>query len=292
MAIPRGYRRGSGGFLQPIGRVPSGRVSGPPAGYFGPIGTGPDALPGLTREQMPATERENTLHKRILASYQQAQKQHEATMAKIAAAETARVDKLQKALEAERKNAPKDKLGNTIETPLAKYLAGQLGLALGQYSQRGRALTPGAAGITPAQQEKIIREGPGGPGGGAFEPVPGAAPETEYLGPGPFGRESVPGESLEPGSQYGAERALMLRGAVYPMNTKATHVSGAEITLLGQQRPGPNGPEYLARAPDGKTAWVPAVNFRVAEGAAATPAMSALERFYRGRKEPEDFTPF
>lgn len=276
MAVRRGYVRGSGGFLQPVGRLPSGRVSGPRAG----------TTVGLTAAQLPLPGKVREAEKKVLASYQKAQKQHEAVMAKIAAAETSRVDKIQKALESERKNAPKDKLGNTIETPLAKYLAGQLGIALGQYSQRGKALTPGGAGITREQQEAIRTEGPGRPEiGGAFEPIPGAP--TPGAGPGPLGPRSVPGTSMEPGAP--GERTQMFQPKVYPMNTQATHVSGQTITLLGQQRMGPKGPEYLARSAEGVENWVPASNFEVAEEARGP---GALERYFEHRKPVPEFQPF
>ena len=296
MAVPRGYRRNSSGFIQPIGSVPSGRVSGPRAGQYGPIGTGPDAIPGMRAEDFPLPGHVREAQKKVLASYEKAQKQHEAVMAKLDAERTAReakkekrVDKIQKALEAERKNAPKDKLGNTIETPLAKYLAAQLAAALAQFNQGGvPAPTPGTAGITPEQQEKIRTEGPGRPEiGGAFEPIPGGAgpvPMPSQRTVGPVGASPVPMPSMEPGA---AMPGMQAPPEVYPMNTEATHTkSGAKITLLGQQRMGKAGPEYLARGPDGKEAWVPAGSFQVAGQPAPTGGMERLMDLYR-RKGPQ-----
>lgn len=297
MAVPRGYRRNSSGFIQPIGSVPSGRVSGPRAGQYGPIGTGPDAIPGMSAKDFPLPGHVREAQKKVLASYEKAQKQHEAVMNKIKAEKAAleakeekKVDKLQKALEAERKNAPKDKLGNTIETPLAKYLAAQLAAQLARYNQFGATpgLTPESAGMTPEQQE-AMKAGPGGPGGGAFEPIPGGAKRTKLPSTqmGPVGPVPLPGGAggmMEPGS---AMPNVPTPPEVYPMNTQATHKSGAKITLMGQQRMGKSGPEYLAKGPDGQEAWVPATSFTVeGRGGPAGSGMEKLMELYR-RRGPE-----
>jgi hypothetical protein len=298
MAVPRGYRRNSSGFLQPVGRLPSGRVSGPPAGLYGPLGTGDNALKGLSRLEMPATAKENALHKKILAGYEKAEAAHKQVMASITKSQNDTFKRLNDALNKSKESDPKDKLGNTVPSTQTKYLEAQLVNHMASGGMKNaQAATPRAAGIT-LEQIKGMKGpgGPGGPGGGQFD-IGG----SDYIPgiPGSRNLLQTPRGSMEPGDPFTSVplpggKSLDLPAQppeVFPMNTKATHRSGAKLTLLGQQRPGPNGPEYLARTEDGREDWVPAASFEVAEDKKDDTAMQTLQRFFapKYKEDPDRF---
>ncbi len=155
MAIPRGYKRGSGGFLEPTGSVPSGRVSGPRRG---------DLL-GFRDESGKVTYRDVTklkgARKTLVAGLREDQARHDRVMAGIAKRETDTFERVNKALNASKESDPKDKLGNTVPSAQTQYLEQQLISIMGQASQRAKQVaTPGAAGVTPDQQKTFREEGP------------------------------------------------------------------------------------------------------------------------------------
>jgi hypothetical protein len=225
MAIPRGYRRNSSGFIQPIGSVPSGRVAGPPAGYYGPIGTGPDALPGFTAKELPMSARQDALNKRVLASFEKAQKAHEAVMAKVAAAEEATFKRLNDGLNKSKESDPKDKLGNTIPSAQTKYLERALINHMASSGMKNaQAASPQAAGVKPAQLEAIDAIGPGGPGGGGKEVDPATYSE-------PFG----PRDKFTPGGEaFERTRDLLYRPQGMTQGS-GTHPQFGEVDLVRQQ---------------------------------------------------------
>lgn len=172
-SIPEGFKRNSSGFLDPIGRVPSGTTSGPTAAQ---------------RTQMA----EDAM-KKVVASYGTAQKEHERVMSDIAKAESDKFDKINAALNASKESDPKDKLGNTVPSKQTQYLEAQLMNILGQRSQRGKALTPESAGIQRGQLDETgqrLREpsSPGGPGGQAPS-APGGEQD--------FSQPATAGETVE-----------------------------------------------------------------------------------------------
>jgi hypothetical protein len=110
-------------------------------------------------------------NKKLLASFEKAQKAHDITMANIAKAEADRVDRLTKGYTEMLKNAPKDKLGSAIITPEMEVVGEQLKQAMIGGGGQVRGLP------TEEQLETIRTEGPGGPGGGAFpKEAPAAVP--------------------------------------------------------------------------------------------------------------------
>jgi hypothetical protein len=226
MAVPRGYRRNSSGFIQPIGSVPSGRVSGPPAGYAGPIGTGPDALPGLTRSQFPETAREKKLRKDILASYEKADIAHKNVMANIAKADADTFKRLSDATNASKESDPKDKLGNTIPSAQTKYLERMLINHMASSGMKNaQASSPEKAGIKPEQLEAIGAIGPGGPGGGSKEVDPATysqpfGPREERFGAGDKG--------------FANRRDLLHRPQGMPQGS-GTHPTFGPVDLIREQ---------------------------------------------------------
>lgn len=217
MAIPRGYKRGSGGFLQPLGRVPSGTTSGP--GHH---------LAGLTRRQLPATPRETAAYKRILASYEKAQEAHDRVMSGIAKAEASAFDRINDALIKSKESDPKDKLGNTVPSKQTQFLEAQLINMLGQRIERGRKLTPPTAGMEPGQIDPATGKLPIAPG--ETVPAPGEAP--------------APKPGLRPAYR------TPIKG------TKMIHPQG-EVTLTGNSRTGPTGVQEVEATMGGRTGWVP-----------------------------------
>jgi hypothetical protein len=284
MAIPKGYRRNSSGFVQPIGSASDRKFSGPGRGNV-----------GMTMADFGRNTATKAADAKVLASFQKAQKAHEGVMAGIAKTETDTFKRINDALTASRevdaKN--KDKLGNAMPpSTQTKYLESQLASHLLNKSQKASGLTPGGAGITPEQREGF-KAGPGGPGGGRFdkggsEYIPGMPGTSDLLQRGPVGPASIMPGSLEPGDD--TTRVPLPGGKsleappqapeVFPMDTKATHKSGVEITLLGQQRMGQTGPEYLARTVDGVEDWVPRASFEVVEAAGDGAGQKGLEKFF------------
>jgi hypothetical protein len=245
MPVPKGYKRGSGGFLQPIGRtVKSGGVG-----------------PSRSQIETQSKAKYDVIMDRISRGYEKRQKDHEEIMAGYAKAENDKWDRIQKALEAERKNAPKDKLGNPVETDLAKYLADQLKGLLINKSLKSKKLTPPEAGI-PAKQI-----GPEGrlvtptPGQEALQTGPAPAPTTAELKPA-F-HTPIPGRKM-----------------VHPMG---------EVILTGKTRTGKNGQQEVEATMGNKTGWVPMKDLSPMEPA-ETDAGAGLRQFL---KDPvEDFQPF
>jgi hypothetical protein len=190
MPVPKGYKRGSGGFLQPIGRtVKSGGVG-----------------PSRSQIETQSKAKYDVIMDRISKGYEKRQKDHEAIMAGYAKVENDKFDRIQKALEAERKNAPKDKLGNPVETDLARYLADQLKGLLVNKSLKGKKLTPPEAGI-PAKQI--------GPAGTLITPTPqeaqmDATAEQERGGGEPGTAPAAKVDYSQPPSV--GERVEVLRG--------------------------------------------------------------------------------
>jgi hypothetical protein len=296
MAIPRGYRRGSGGFLQPIGSRPSGLVSGPGHG-LAPIGEGETyGINPLTKEPDYRPASLKRAQAKVLASFEKAQKRHEGVMDKIRKADADTFKRLNDALNASKESDPKDKLGNTVPSAQTQYLERQL---IGHLASSGlrndQAASPAKAGITP-EQERGAKERPGGPGGGRYD-VGG----SEYI-PGVPGSSDLlnrrQGLSLEPGDATDivplpGGKALRLpdrEPEIFPIDTPAKTTRGDTVILKGQTRKGPNGPEYLVETANGKEAWIPRANFEVAEAPDQGRGLVNLRRFYE--KPTEDFQPF
>jgi len=254
MAIPRGYKRGSGGFLQPIGRVPSGTTSGPGHGVF----------EGMTREDFGRTRGQKAADAKVLASFKRAQKAHEGVMAGIAKAETDKFTRINEALNKSKESDPKDKLGNTVPSKQTQYLEAQLLNILGQASQKGRqTATPGAAGVTPEQERRFVEEGPyipGAPGTRGLLQAPAPAPMPELQ---PAFRTPIKG-------------------------TKMLHSMG-EVTLTGETRTGPNGEQEVEATMGDKTGWVPMKSLNPIEPA-DTEGLAQLRQYYK--TPTEDFQPF
>jgi hypothetical protein len=157
-----------------------------------------------------------------------------------------------------------------------------MGSHLQNRSQKATGLDARKSGVTP-EQEGELKKGPGGPGGGRYD-IGG----SDYIPGIPGSRDLLQrGDSLEPGDPSEAPG----EPEVFPMDTKVTHKSGQEITLTGQQRMGPNGPEYLARTADGREDWVPRSSFEVIEEAGDGAGLKSLERFYapKHRTDPDRF---
>jgi hypothetical protein len=142
MAIPRGYRRGSGGDLQPIGK--SGLVSGPGHGNV-----------GMTMADFGPSKREREIRDKVMAGYKSRQAGHEKVMADIAKTESDTFKKINDALTASRevdaKN--KDNLGRPMPpSQQTQQLESRLGSILIQRGEKAKqTATPAAAGITPEQ---------------------------------------------------------------------------------------------------------------------------------------------
>jgi hypothetical protein len=261
MAIPRGYKRNSSGFLQPIGNVPSGATSGPGHG-LAPIGEGRVYGPG---EYRPKALRD--AEAKIMASMEKAQGEHEKVMAGIAKAESNKFKRINDALNASKESDPKDKLGNTVPSKQTQYLEAQLMIILGQASQRGKRLTPEAAGVTPEQQKKFKEEGPYIPG------VPGT---SDLL------------QRKPPAQPKATEPDLSQPHRTPIEGTKMIHAMG-EVTLTGKTRTGPNGKQEVEARMGDKVGWVPMENLQPIE-AEGEGGMAQLRRFYN---PPErDFQPF
>jgi hypothetical protein len=313
MAIPRGYRRNSSGFVQPIGGGPSAARATSGQGHF----TGNQ----LSREQKEsllsmakasglddlesraiaygsvgsdADTKWKATRKKMMERYKSRQADHDKVMAGITKRDADTFKRLNDALTASRevdaKN--KDKLGNAMPpSQQTEYLQSQLRNHMAAGYQRGQqASSASAAGVTPEQEKTFKEQGP------YIEGMPGT---SDLLNRGPVGQATptpMPGPgNLEPGD---ATTRVPLPGGrslqappkppeVFPMNTKVTHKSGVEITLLGQQRMGPNGPEYLARTEDGREDWVPRSSFEVPETAGKGEGLKALEK-YLSPKYQED----
>lgn len=210
-----GYVRGSGGFRSPVGSVPSGTTYGPTAAQ--------------------RTTKAKEARKRILALYDKAQAEHEKVMDRISKSETSLVERLTKGYTESKKNDPKDALGNTVESDVTRYLGERLKSALSQASQRARqTATPGAAGVTPGQMERISTEGPGG-----FGERPTAPRAATAQAPTPAG------DGLQPPT-------------ITPLPGMKMRVrsNGVEVELTGEQREGPKGAEVMATY-QGKRGWIP-----------------------------------
>lgn len=263
MAIPRGYRRGSGGFLQPVGSVRSGRVSGPRQG---------DLL-GFRDASGKVTYRDTTKLKgaeqKVLASFEKAQKRHEGLMAGMAKAETDAFERINKALNESKESDPKDKLGNTVPSTQTKFLEQQLIGHLANKSQRGKRVTPGGAGVTPEQERTFAEEGPY---------IPGTPGSRDLLGRGPSPEPVTAG--LRPPS------VTPIAGEDW------THKSGDTVTVTGNTRQGPKGLEIEATV-NGKTGWIPEGDIQPPEGDRAGGVPDLQGYFQRLLNPPEtDFQPF
>jgi hypothetical protein len=215
-------------------------------------------------------------------------------MAGIAKAESDKFKRINDALTASREVDAKNKdaLGNALPpSPQTAYLQAQLQNIMGQASQRAGGLTPERAGVTP-EQEGELKKGPGGPGGGRYDIggsdyIPGIPGSRDLLQRGPTtGRMApVPG-SLEPGDPSMAPG----EPEVFAMDTPATTNRGDKVTLKGQQRIGPDGPEYLVVTEDGREAWLPRASFKVAEEPGKGRGAAGLLRHFE--KPVGDFQPF
>ena len=193
MPVPAGYKRNSSGFLQPIGSVPSGRVSGPRAG---------NTL-GMTMEDFGRSPKQKELDAKVLASFQAAQKDHEKIMAGIAKKEADSFKRINDALTASREADAenKDALGNVMPpSAQTEYLEGQLQGLIARGMQKSKALTPGGPGTDPSQFKdgRLITPTPQGPIPGTSdllnrEPSKGPAPSTMEI-PQAVGRHKVFGE--------------------------------------------------------------------------------------------------
>jgi hypothetical protein len=147
----------------------------------------------MTREQLPETAKQKEARKSILASYEKAQAAHERVMAGVAKGESDKFTKINDALNASKESDPKDKLGNTVPSKQTQYLEAQLLNILGQASQRGRKLTPEAAGMEPEQLDPetgrlpIERPTELQDTRGITGPAPPQAPEIDFSQPASVG---------------------------------------------------------------------------------------------------------
>jgi hypothetical protein len=230
----------------------------------------------MTMADFPTSDKYNAMQKKILASYEKAGTKHKNVMAGITASENATFKRLNDALTASRevdaKN--KDKLGNAMPpSAQTEYLQGQLVNHLSNQSQKNQKLTPPGAGITPEQ----IQEG-------------------DFAG---WGGRNTPDAPIEPFGPRGGPQATLqgpvgdpAQGSpeVFPMDTKVKHKSGVSITLTGQQRMGPNGPEYMAKNEKGQTAWVPRDSFQTTEESEKG-GMQTLMNYYapKFQEDPDAF---
>jgi len=214
---------------------------------------------GLTRDEMPMTQKERDAHKRIMASYSEAQRAHEGVMAGIAKAESAKFDKINDALNKSKESDPKDKLGNTVPSEQTKYLENQLIGIMGRAGQRSRKLTPKTAGMKPGQ----------------IDPATGKLPvkTTE-------GGTTAPATSRD---ESGAKLRTPYRTP--QKGSKWTHPNGT-VTLTGKSRQGPDGVQEVEATMGGKTGWVPFPTLkpvRVGRG-----GMEALEEYYAPKPDAGD----
>jgi hypothetical protein len=227
----------------------------------------------MTMADFPTSEKYNVMQKKILASYDKAEAKHKDVMAGITASENATFKKLNDALTASRevdaKN--KDKLGNTMPpSQQTEYLQGQLMNHMANQSQKSQKLTPPGAGITPQQ----VQEGDFAGWGGRNTPDAPIQPFGPRGGP-----QTTPQGPVGDPAQGSPE--------VFPMDTKVKHKSGVSITLTGQQRMGPEGPEYMAKNEKGQTAWVPRGSFQTTEEAESG-GMQTLLNYYKPKFAGED----
>jgi hypothetical protein len=268
MAIPRGYKRGSGGFLQPVGRVPSGTTSGP--GF----------QEGLSREQkdkLIASGKKSGLSEleskaiafggqnvkwkaaraKVMEHYTKAQAQHEKTMAEIAKAESTKFDTINEALNASKETDPKDKLGNTVPSEQTKYLEMQLINIMGQASQRNKKLTPKGAGIRPDQLDPETGKLPVRQAGPAAPPEPQRSPS---------------------GAKLKAPYRTPIKG------TEMVHPEG-NVKLTGKSRM-QNGIQEVEATINGKVGWVPMGELKPKK--VGPGGLEALEQFYAPKPDPGD----
>jgi len=228
----------------------------------------------MTMADFGRSPKQKDLQKKILASYEKAEAKHKNVMAGITASENATFKRLNDALTASRevdaKN--KDKLGNTMPpSAQTEYLQAQLVGHMANQSQKGKRLTPGGAGITPGQIQEGDLAGWGG------RDTPDAPIE-------PFGPRGGPPATLKSPVGDPAQGTP----EVFPMDTKVKHKSGVSITLVGQQRMGPNGPEYLAKNEKGEQAWVPRASFQTSEESEKGGMQNLLRYFEPKFKEDPD----
>ena len=167
-------------------------------------------------------------NQRLVKSLADAQAAHEMVMDKINQKDVDTFNRINKALTASREADPKDALGNSI--PSGQTL--ELERLLKAHLARGAAT--GIKGLpTPAQVEKIKKEGAGGLG--ERPKAPAAAP--------------IPQPPQATGDDLKVSRTAI-------PGKKMQHALG-EVTLTGKQRTGPNGEQELEATKDGKTGWVP-----------------------------------
>jgi hypothetical protein len=254
----------------------------------------------MTMADFPASEKQNIMQKKILASYEKAEAKHKDVMAGISKSENATFKRLNDALTASRevdaKN--KDKLGNVMPpSQQTEYLQSQLVGHMAKQSQKGQRLTPPIAGITPKQIEEGDFAGWGGRDT-PDAPIEPFGPRDGYMGR-PGTSDLLQRGSLEPGDPttrvpLPGGRSLEMPPQppeVFPMDTPATTTRGDKVTLKGQQREGPSGPEYLVVTADGREAWIPRANFEVAEEPGKKGrGLTNLMRLYE--KPVGDFQPF
>ena len=310
--MARGYRRNSSGFMQPVGRVPSGRTVGSPGeGHFQPqisreqkdelyaygknLGLKDDEAKAMAYGEKGAVRKWRAAEAKVTQKIKESQGRHEKIMEGIRKTEANTFKRLNDALIASRevdaKN--KDKLGNAMPpSAQTKYLEAQLASHLHNKGARAaQTASPRAAEVTPEQEKRFKEEGPyikGMPGTSDLlnrEPVAGApVPMPGNLeGGAPFSSVPLPGgKSLEMPPQP---------AEMFPVDTPATTSRGDKVTLTGQTREGQTGTEYLVKSADGKEAWLPRASFEVAEVSDGPGrGLANLRRLYE--KPIEDFQPF
>jgi hypothetical protein len=258
MAIPRGYRRGSGGFLQPRGQVNTG--------------------PSRSEIETASKAKYDVIQKKITASFKERQADHERIMAGIAKSETDTFKRINDALTASRevdaKN--KDKLGNAMPpSAQTNYLESQLAGHLTNRSQRGQRITPGGRGTDPSQYTDGVLNTP------VPQPKQGQAPPILP----PIGADPT---ATEPGAgPAGPTPEILAVGSV------AFHKTGAKLEIVGPTRQGTHGQEYLVRNDKGEEAWVPRDSFRTEEEQRGGGAENLLQHFapkWQGA-DPDAFNP-
>jgi hypothetical protein len=209
---------------------------------------GPDFISyGPTFGQRQGMAREGM--KKVLASYDDAQKRHEDVVGKLAAGEASTFDRLFKGYNESKKNDPKDDLGATVESDMTRYFAEQLKNHMGNSGRRANQTDSAqAAGITQEQVDSF---------------------KDAQVSPPPALRDAqqLSNPSITP--KKGEERIHS--------------GTGNKVKLTGETRYGPQGLEVEGTF-KGKTGWIPEKELPPQEP--GPQGLRGLERFYRKADDP------
>jgi len=289
MAIPRGYKRNSSGYVVPD----KPNVSyGPTAAERekDPLMDISDLIPGA-EGKAPLSARKKYI-KTISDSKDKYLAYLKGERESKSAKKMERFKIIQDALNASRNSDPKDALGNRTPSKNTLELEAAAAAALIEFNQQGKKAKPlpGDVQGVPGVRKFDVETDPSVQTLPQKGPVQGA-PQTLLHTPGksqePGGlmdMEQLRTGGLKPAAQQGQE--------VLPADAPATTTRGDKVTLKGQQRQGAREMEFLVVTADGKEAWIPRSQFTLDEEAAKGKGRGDinLQRYFE--KPVGDFQPF